>query len=97
VNIQQAVQTVKDKLKSDCGGPSCAGKNAGKLLNALERATFVFNPKLADKEGCGHVGFWDRLKHKAEIGPDAFGGGKCCYQGPSSNPLPSTVLHKTFT
>jgi uncharacterized protein RhaS with RHS repeats len=52
VNIQQAVQTVKDKLKSGCGGPSCAGKNAGKLLNALEGATFVFNPKLAGKE-CG--------------------------------------------
>lgn len=90
--MQAAVQKVKDKLNSDC--PSCAGPEKNKLLNALENARFVYNPKLKGKD-CGYVGPIDYLKHRAQISPDAFGAG-CCYQGDSANALPSTVLHETF-
>jgi hypothetical protein len=92
--LAAAVQTVKDKLRSNCSSSSCAGAEKDKLLNALENATFVYNTKLGGID-CGKVTPLDYIKHKAEISPDAFGPG-CCYQGDSSNALPSTVLHETF-
>ena len=93
--LEAAVQKVKDKLNScSSASPSCAGAEKGKLLNALENATFVFNQKLKGID-CGRVYPLDYIKHRAQIGPDAFGPG-CCYQGPSSNALPSTVLHEAY-
>jgi hypothetical protein len=92
VQLEAAVQKVKDKLKEDC--PSCAGPEKNKLLNALENTTFVFSPKRKDID-CGKGGPVDHIKHRAEIGPDAFGSPKCCYMGDPSNALPATVLHET--
>jgi len=87
--VERVEQTLKGK---NCGGQSCAGPDAGKLLNALEGATFVFNPKSTD---CGSVGPSDWVRHRIVIGPTAFGIG-CCYKGSPLNALPSTLLHETF-
>lgn len=89
-----AAQRVEQTLKSNnCSGSSCAGPDAGKLLNALEGATFVFSAK---SKGCGSVGPFDWLRHRVVIGSAAFGSPGCCYKGSPLNALPSTVLHETF-
>jgi RHS repeat-associated protein len=88
--MQLAVQAVKDRVNSNC--PSCAGIDKAGILAYLDRATFVYN---ANFNGCGNSNGLKWFSNKIEISDHAFGA-ECCFNGPSSNALPSTLLHEVF-
>lgn len=82
-----AVNAAIDKLKpKDCGGKSCAGNDGPKLINILQNATFVYQPK---SKYCGNTGAASALglRHTFGIGPGAFQPNLCCK-------LESTIVHE---
>jgi len=88
VAMINAVEEIKNKLK-EC--PNCAGDRAGKILQALESATFVYDKTIVvkGKRKCGLTGGPDKVLHNiAHISGDAFDPSMCC-------PLPAVVFHET--
>ena len=67
----------------DCAG--AAGANGPKIANAIQGATFVYNPKMKDCGGTGPLSVIG-IRHVVTLGPNAFTP-RCCS-------LASTVAHE---
>ena len=85
VLLRNAVNEAIKRLQETCDGRSCAGADGPKLVNVIENATFVYQPK---SKLCGHTGpvTFLRLRHTFGLGPAAFGP-ECCS-------LASTLVHE---
>jgi RHS repeat-associated protein len=91
VKMELAVQAVPDKVNSTC--PSFADIDKARILAYLDRANFVYNPK---SDVCGNSDAFKWFSNTIEIGEIAFGPECRCLNGPSSNSLPSLLLHEVF-
>lgn len=89
VQLANAINQAMAKLKgAGCSnGSNCAGANGPKIADAIQGATFVYNPKMNPKE-CGKTGPLSviGLRHVVSRGPSAF--------TPSCCSLASTVAHE---
>jgi RHS repeat-associated protein len=83
--LTNAISEALAKLNGGC--PNCAGSDGPKIANAIQGATFVYNPKMNPKD-CGETGLmsWAGLRHVVSLGPSAFMP-ICCS-------LASTVTHE---
>jgi RHS repeat-associated protein len=86
VQMRNAVARAIERLKQQPCGGSCAGKDGPTIINILEQATFVYQPK---QKKCGQTGPASvlGLRHTFGIGPAAFDPQRCCL-------LESTAVHE---
>jgi RHS repeat-associated protein len=82
--MNQAIQDAIARLKADC--PSCAGAGAPKIINALQRATYVYDPDDHDDCGVTDRGFLGFRRH-ITVTADGLNEQKCCA-------LASTLAHE---
>jgi RHS repeat-associated protein len=84
--MRNAVARAIERLKQQPCGGSCAGKDGPTIINILQQATFVYQPK---QKKCGYTGLASGLglRHTFGIGPAAFDPQACCL-------LESTAVHE---
>ena len=84
--MRNAINEAANKLRQSC----CAGPDSPKIANAIETATYVYQPK---SKNCGQVGPLSFLgiRHRIGISQKALNGGCCSVP---SNSLPSTISHE---
>ena len=82
--VEAALQRARDRLKDQ---PCCAGSVGPRLLDLLDKTTFIYDPNLRDDAGplCGQVKNY--LTKKIRIGSIAFDYAQCCL-------LESTLTHE---
>jgi RHS repeat-associated protein len=85
VQLMNAINEAIAKLRANC--PNCGGADGAKVADAIQGATFVYDPKMNPKY-CGQTGLLSflRIRHVVSLGPNAFTP-LCCT-------LASTVAHE---
>jgi RHS repeat-associated protein len=84
--MQNAINEVIEKLNGGkCASSSCAGPDAPKVINAMQKATFVYKPDLKD---CAQTWPLHSLLHHIDVGGKTLDG-KCCS-------VASTLAHEAY-
>lgn len=84
--MQNAINEVIEKLNGGkCASSSCAGPDAPKIINAMQKATFVYKPDLKD---CAQTWPLHSLLHHIDVGGKTLDG-KCCS-------VASTLAHEAY-